>query len=202
MMLNLQSYFFTIQQQVLQMDRELMLFFNTRLTNPFMDSVALFVREPLFHIPLYVFIIIYSFQRFGKKTWWWLLIGIGVVALSDIFSSHFIKDFFGRPRPCRDPLIAHQIRFLAKYCGANGSFTSSHAVNHFAFATFVVFTIGHNFKWFKLFFFWAGIICYAQVYVGVHFPSDVVAGALLGILFGWMGARFASQTLSLHHFRL
>ncbi len=201
-MVMLQSTPASILQQMLQADQDVMLFFNVYLAHPLLDDVALFIREPLFHLPLYLFVILLTFQRLGKRTWWWLLIGIGLIALSDILSSHFIKDYVGRPRPCRDPFMAHHIRFIAKYCGANGSFTSSHAVNHFAFATYVVLTLGSTSSLYKLFFLWAGMICYAQVYVGVHYPSDVVAGALLGILFGWSGARFAAQALSLQHNRL
>jgi undecaprenyl-diphosphatase len=156
------------------------------------------MRESIFHVPLYVFILIYVIQHFGKKGFWWFLGAVSLVAFSDLISSHLIKDYFERPRPCRDPFLVHQIRFLAKYCGANGSFTSSHAVNHFAFAAYGYFTLGKNSPWFKYLFIWAAIIAYSQVYVGVHFPSDVLVGGFLGMLFGWIAARIANQTLSLH----
>lgn len=198
----LQTTLSSFLRQMLHADSELMLFINSYLVHPVLDNVALFIREPVFHLPLYVFVIVYAFQVMEKKAWWWLLTGILLVAFSDLVSSQLIKDYFARPRPCRDPMMAHQIRFLAKYCGSNGSFTSSHAVNHFSFATYVVFTLGRRSNWFLLFFVWAALVCYAQVYVGVHFPSDVVAGAILGILFGSAGARFATQALSLHLHKL
>lgn len=167
------------------------------MVHPLLDILALFLRESIFHLPLYAFIILVAFQVFEKKVLWWTIGAIALIAFSDIVSSQFIKTYFARPRPCRDPFMAGQIRFLARYCGANGSFTSSHAVNHFAFASFVVSTMKDASRWFNLLFLWAFSIAYAQVYVGVHYPSDVVVGAFLGIVFGRVGAQITRQALSL-----
>lgn len=187
----------SLLQQLLHIDYQIMLFINRVLVHPVLDTSTLFMRESIFHVPLYLFILIYVVQVHGKKGIWWFLGAISLVAISDLVSSHLIKDYFDRPRPCRDPFLAHQIRFLAKYCGANGSFTSSHAVNHFAFATYAYFTLRKLSPWVKYLFIWAAFIAYSQVYVGVHFPSDVLVGGLLGMLFGWIAARIANQTLSL-----
>jgi undecaprenyl-diphosphatase len=194
----LDSLFTVLAEQLLRLDAALLFWVNRYFIHPSLDSLFLFIREPMLHIPLYVFLLLFSFQLFGRKAVWWILVGIALIGLADLISSHLIKDYFNRPRPCRDPFFAYHIRFLARYCGANGSFTSSHAVNHFAFATYVFMTLRSHSRWFGLFFFWAGLIAYAQVYVGVHFPSDVLAGGVLGSLFGWIGARIARQTLSLH----
>jgi len=188
----------SLMQQLLHIDYQVMLLINRVMTHPALDQLTLFMRESIFHVPLYFFILIYVLQLYGKKGIWWFLGAVSLVAFSDLISSHLIKDYFDRPRPCRDPFIYHQIRFLAKYCGANGSFTSSHAVNHFAFAAYGYFTLGKTSTWFKFLFVWAAIIAYSQVYVGVHFPSDVLVGGFLGMLFGWFAARIANQTLSLH----
>ena len=128
-------------QQALHWDYRLMIWINREISSPLLDQATLFMRESIFHVPLYLFIILFVFINFGKKGWQWLLVGVLLVSAADFISSHFIKDYFNRMRPCRDPFMAHQIRFLAKYCGANGSFTSSHAVNHFAFATYVFGTL-------------------------------------------------------------
>jgi membrane-associated phospholipid phosphatase len=194
----IQAKGFSLLQQLLHFDYEVMIYVNRIWAHPILDNIALFLRESIFHVPLYVFILIYVIQHFGKKGIWWFLGALTLVAISDLVSSHLIKDYFDRPRPCRDAYMVHQIRFLAKYCGSNGSFTSSHAVNHFAFAAYAYFTLGKSIKWFKYLFLWAAAIAYSQVYVGVHFPSDVVFGAVLGLLFGYGAARIANQTLSLH----
>lgn len=188
----------SLLQQLLHIDYQVMLFINRVMIHPILDQITLFMRESIFHVPLYMFILIYVIQQYGKKGIWWFLGAISLIAFADLISSHLIKDYFDRPRPCRDPFMVHQIRFLAKYCGANGSFTSSHAVNHFAFAAYAYFTMGKISPWVKYLFVWAAIIAYSQVYVGVHFPSDVLVGGFLGMLFGWIAARIANQTLSLH----
>jgi len=187
----------SLLQQLVYIDYEVLLLVNRVGIHPVLDKLTLFMRESIFHVPLYLFILIYVVQLYGKKGIWWFLGAISLIAFSDLISSHFIKDYFNRPRPCRDPNMIHYLRFLAKYCGANGSFTSSHAVNHFAFAAYAYFTLGKISPWFKYLFVWAAFIAYSQVYVGVHFPSDVLVGGLLGMLFGWLGARIANQTLSL-----
>jgi membrane-associated phospholipid phosphatase len=201
-MMMLQSDQMSFFQQMLHLDYQLMLLLNRKLVHPVLDDLFLFLRESIFHIPLYVFIILYSFRVFGKKAIWWVLGAVTLVSFCDLLSSHFIKAYFDRPRPCRDPFMAGQIRFLARYCGANGSFTSSHAVNHFAFATYVTFTFKGISKWFILLFAWAFAIAYAQVYVGVHYPSDVLAGAFLGIVFGLVGAQITRQALSLQQYSI
>lgn len=181
-----------------QIDDIVMLLINRQWIHPAIDQVALFMRESIVHIPLYVFIIFLSFQVFGKKAIWWVIGALALIAFTDVLSSQVIKYAFNRLRPCRDPFMAVHIRFLAKYCGSNPSFTSSHALNHFAFATFTYFSFRPFSKWFKLLFLWAGVIAYSQVYVGVHYPSDVLVGALLGILLGWWGFKITTQALSLH----
>jgi membrane-associated phospholipid phosphatase len=201
-MMMLQSDQMSFFQQLLHLDYQLTFLVNREMVHPVLDDLFLFLRESIFHVPLYFFIIIYSFQVFGKKAIWWVLGAISLIALCDLLSSHVIKAYFNRPRPCRDPFMAGQIRFLARYCGANGSFTSSHAVNHFAFATYVASTMRGISKWFNLLFVWALAIAYAQVYVGVHYPSDVLAGAFLGIVFGLMGAQISRQALSLQQYSI
>ncbi|MBK8953405.1 MAG: phosphatase PAP2 family protein [Chitinophagaceae bacterium] len=111
------------------------------------------------------------------------------VALTNYISSDIIKELVWRPRPCRDAAIAHQVRFIVEYCPQSSSFTSSHAVNHFGMAAFIYLT-GRNLfgKWLQLFFLWAFIVIYAQVYVGVHYPLDVLCGAVVGMLTGYLTA--------------
>ena len=179
-------------------DQTLLLIINRELTHPAMDYVALFMRESIFHIPLYLFLFFIAFQLYGKKAFWWIIAAFALIACTDLLSSQVIKYAFNRLRPCRDPNMAFQIRFLAKYCGSNPSFTSSHALNHFAFAAFVVNSFKGISKWIYLLFVWAAIISYSQVYVGVHYPSDVIAGGLLGTLLGGFGYGITKQALSLH----
>lgn len=183
-----------------QIDNAVMLLVNRQWTHQVMDHVAIFMRESIFHIPLYLFLFFIAFQVFGKKAWWWILAAFALIAFTDLLSSQVIKYTFNRLRPCRDPFMATQIRFLAKYCGSNPSFTSSHALNHFAFAAYAAFSFRGISKWINLLYVWAAIIAYSQVYVGVHYPSDVLVGGLLGAFLGWLGYRVTNQALSLHEY--
>jgi undecaprenyl-diphosphatase len=79
-----------------------------------------------------------------------------------------------------------KVRLLLDHCSGGFSFTSSHAANHFGLAMFIFMTIQPLFKKYTwLFFIWAAVIAYAQVYVGVHYPLDIFVGALIGLFIGW-----------------
>ena len=89
-----------------------------------------------------------------------------------------------RLRPCNDLDLAGQIRVLVD-CGSGFSFVSSHATNHFAISFLLISLYYRQWKWiFPLCFLWAFVVSYAQVYVGVHYPFDILGGAALGILIG------------------
>jgi membrane-associated phospholipid phosphatase len=162
---------------------------NGQWRNSFFDAFFTFTRDALFWAPFYFFLVLFVTINFKKYGWLWALFLILNVFLSDYVSSTLIKENFFRLRPCRDPAIADQVRFLVQTCGLNSSFTSSHAVNHFAAAMFIFTTLKQKVsKWWALIFLWAFIPCYAQIYVGVHFPGDIVAGILVGLMLGYFMA--------------
>ncbi|WP_447643040.1 MULTISPECIES: phosphatase PAP2 family protein [Chitinophagaceae] len=167
-------------------DTWLFLKINTQWTSPFWDSAFPFLRDKMVSTPLYIFLLLFVFINFGWKSWKWLLLVIVTVILSDQFSSTFVKYFFDRVRPCNEPTLRDQIRILVNYVPQSPSFTSSHAVNHFALATYFYRTLKPYFdKWAYLLFLWAGMVAYGQVYVGVHYPGDILGGAVVGALIGW-----------------
>lgn len=117
--------------------------------------------------------------------------------VSDLISSSFLKETFFRLRPCQNPEINVYIRVLVNYCPQSSSFPSSHAVNHFAAATFIYQTLKFSSKWWKLVFVWAFAIAYAQVYVGVHYPIDVFGGSLIGVFIGWVSSYIFNSRIGL-----
>ena len=188
-----------ILHAILQGDYWLFSRINQVWTSPFLDTVLLFMREQELWYPFYLFLLVFAPLNFRKKGWIWALYLAMTVIISDLISSHLIKEHLFRLRPCNNPAWADSMRFLANYCPIGSSFTSSHACNHFAMAFFIYRTLKHTSPWWRLVFVWAFLISYAQVYVGVHYPLDVTCGALLGSLIGWQVSRvFRHQAGTLH----
>jgi undecaprenyl-diphosphatase len=124
--------------------------------------------------------------QLGWKTWKWFLFALLNVGLSDQVSSSIFKPLFHRLRPCNDPALLGKTRLLLDHCSGGFSFTSSHAANHFGLAMFIFITWGTaQQKITKYFFVWAGVIAYAQMYVGVHYPLDILGGTIIGLLAGY-----------------
>jgi len=172
---------FLIQQG----DIFLFLNINNNWTNSILDTILPISRDANTWVPLYLFILVFLFLNFRDKAWIWILFALVNVIITDQVSSHIIKLFVQRLRPCADPFLQYQVRLMVDHCSGGFSFTSSHATNHFGFASFVFYTWGNLLnRWKYICFIWAGLIAYAQVYVGVHYPSDVICGAILGYLIG------------------
>lgn len=185
-------------QQLLEADKYLFRLINSTWHHPIMDEMLPLFRIKYYWLPLYLFLALFILINFKKNGWLWILFAAGTAALTDFVSSSIIKENFMRLRPCNDPDMASNIRVLVSYRPISSSFTSSHAANHFGTATFIFFTlrkqIGH---WAWAFFAWAFIIIYAQVYVGVHYPIDVLCGAMVGFLFGYLSAKSFNKNYSL-----
>ena len=109
-----------------------------------------------------------------------MLLGFGLlITLADQSASGFFKPFFERLRPCHNPEIEHLVHTI-KRCGGQYGFASSHASNTFALGTFL-FLVYRN-KWSKLMLVWAAVVSYSRIYAGVHYPGDILVGAILGVL--------------------
>ena len=175
-------------------DRQLFLLVNGAWNHPWLDVILPIWREANTWMPLYLFLILFVVINFPTKAFSWILTAIICFAISDQMSSSLLKPFFARLRPCNEPELVGMVRLLLPNCGSGYSFTSSHATNHFAFGIFVFLTMGQVLgKWKWAFLFWAGSVAYAQVYVGVHYPLDVLSGAILGSLIGWAMASIFQQ---------
>ena len=185
---------------VLQFDHWLFHKINQVWINPFFDLILPFARQQEFWYFFYLFLLVFGLYNFGIRGCWWAIGLIMTAVISDLFSSSLIKMIIFRFRPCRDPDLADQVRVLVNYCPQSSSFTSSHACNHFAAAWFIFITLNQTGSWRWLLFLWAFVISYAQVYVGVHFPLDILGGAVMGSAIGYGMSIFFTKkfgTLSL-----
>jgi membrane-associated phospholipid phosphatase len=187
-----------LMEQLLAYDRHLFKIINNQWSNPFFDWLMPFLRNSNMWYPLYLFLFLLIVINFKKTGWWWVILAVGTIVISDFVSSNLIKQNIMRLRPCNEPDIASWVHVLVGYRPQSSSFTSSHAATHFAMAMFFYLTLGPQFKkWPLIFFFWAFFISFAQVYVGVHYPVDVVCGGLIGILIGYLSGKSFNKSYGL-----
>lgn len=149
-----------------------------------LDAVTPWLRNPFTWIPLYAFMLYYISRKGKNKAIPFILLSILTFALTDSITAQLLKPLFGRLRPCHDPEMSSMIKDLVS-CGGAWSMPSNHAANHFGLAAFWYFSIRdmdhRRWNWLWI---WAAAICYAQVYVGKHYPFDILVGAALGFLTG------------------
>ncbi len=175
-------------QSILHLDEQLFYLINNGWQNPFFDAIMPIWREKSTWIPLYVLLAAFIVYRFKIKGLY-LILALGLlVGLSDNISSQLIKKNVQRIRPCNDATV--QDDHLLISCGSGYSFPSTHAVNHFATATFLSLTLGQFFRKIRLpLYLWAASISLGQVYVGVHYPLDIICGAIFGALLAYIAAK-------------
>ena len=180
-------------------DTQLFLFLNG-LHAPFLDRVMWFVSGKIQWLPLYLIILALLFYRFRWRVGW-ILLGVALlITMSDQASVHLFKETFQRLRPCHQPHIASLVHLVNDYCGGMYSFVSGHATNSFAVAVFSGLFIRHRYYWIGILF-WASLVGYSRIYLGVHFPGDIFGGALLGSLLAYGLYRIITtiKALKLNH---
>ncbi len=158
---------------------------NGEFTFGFLDQLMPLVSEPECWIPLYLFILVFVVLNYPSGKIKILLAIILTVVITDQLTSSIIKPFFGRLRPCHIPETFENLRLLVK-CGSGKSFVSGHSANHFAQAFCWIALFGRRFKWIiPVLILWAAMVAYSRVYIGVHFPVDIIVGAFLGAILGY-----------------
>ena len=154
------------------------------LNSPFLDEMMWSVSSPYFGVPFYLFFAYLIYRYVGLKKMVFLCGLILLVAgISDLTAKYCFKEVFERFRPTHHLIIKEQLHIVNDYKGGQFGFISSHAANMFSVGTMVFLLIGKQFKWlFWLLISWASLIGYSRIYLGVHYPSDVFVGAIVGCL--------------------
>lgn len=165
-------------------DSDLFLFLNG-LHADWMDKVMIAITQMWVWVPLYLLLIYWVVKQYGKRCWWvFLAVGL-VVFCSDQLSAHICKPFFQRLRPCYNANFQGLIYLPKGLAGGKYGFVSSHAANTFAVAAFLSAALRKNRNWMGVvLYLWAFISSYSRIYLGFHYPGDILCGALLGILIG------------------
>jgi membrane-associated phospholipid phosphatase len=170
--------------QLVQFDRDLFFAINNGLSNGFFDWLMPILRDRYTWVLLYLFIIVFSIKNYGKQGFIMILFLVMTFGISDFISSSVIKPNVQRLRPCNETEIKTKVNNLVD-CGTGYSFPSSHATNHFGIAVFLIMMFYHKWKIIlPIGILWAASISFAQIYVGVHYPIDILTGSLLGSSIG------------------
>lgn len=167
-----------------QADTSLFLFLNG-CHSVFFDAFFWRVSQTSTWIPLYLLVAFIIIRHHRLQGLWVVLFAVALVAVTDQLSVHLFKNVFERLRPCHEPALEGLVHLVRNKCGGQFGFVSSHAANTFGFATFTTLFFRSRYYGFAIFF-WALMVGYSRIYLGVHYPGDVVFGGLFGITCGYV----------------
>ena len=165
-----------------RLDQQLFLFLNS-FNSPFFDHVMHAISGKIIWVPLYLAILVFLGVKYKRKFLIIVLFIILAATLSDQISV-LIKNLVFRLRPCYEPSLEGHVHVVNGECGGQYSFVSSHASNSFDVALLSLLYIKK--RWYSIsIIIWALVIGYSRIYLGVHYPGDVICGSLLGAFIGW-----------------
>ena len=171
-------------ERLIELDQQFFLALN-HFRADCMDPVMLFLSAKKVWIPLYLLIIgVIAYKQRMRAIVYVLCLVLSVV-MADQITSGLMKPGFKRYRPCNEPEMMGQVITPGK-CGGEYGFASSHAANTFALATFIFFLFSKQIRYRSLLFFWAAAVSYSRIYLGVHYPLDIITGAVIGAGCGYL----------------
>lgn len=172
----------SVLDKIIALDQSLLIYLNN-LGSPYWDVFWLNITRQYHWTPLFVLMLFLIFKVYGvKKGFIILLIATVLVAFTDQFVN-LIKHTFERLRPNNEPGVKEFIRIIQPL--HSFSFVSGHATNSVANTVFVYLLLKNRFKYTWLFFIWPLVFSYSRIYLGVHYPIDIISGALLGLVLGY-----------------
>ncbi|HPR85037.1 MAG TPA: phosphatase PAP2 family protein [Prolixibacteraceae bacterium] len=165
--------------------------------NSFFDPIMYWLSDKLIWIPMYLFVIFLIFRKYKMQGVLMLLFIAATIALCDQTASGLLKNTVQRLRPSHDPAIMNLVHLSNAGAGGLYGFASSHAANVFGLATFIWLVFDDKFKMLKYWMFiWAAMVAYSRIYNGVHYPGDVIAGIVIGMIWGYLLSKAYLKTLA------
>ncbi len=173
-------------EQIKVWDERLFLWLN-QFHAPWMDPIMFMITKTELWIPLYAILIYLIFKNY-KKEGWLILVGIVItLVMADMITYRFMKPYFLRLRPSHETSLESIIHIVNDYRGGLHGFASSHAANTTGVAFFIFLLFKNKYRWIWTIFVWAFAMSYSRIYLGVHYPGDILVGAVVGILCGYAG---------------
>ncbi len=181
-------------EEIILEDKKAFLFLNNLGSSSF-DQLWMMISGTWVWVPLYIIFCYFLFKSYKLRALVFILIFVAIgVTVSDQLAGVF-KHGVERLRPCHDPSLEHHMRIVK--CGGQFGFYSAHASNTFFLAAYLSILLKKNFKWFPYAIFaWAAMVSYSRIYLGVHFPVDILVGAFVGTLLGVIFAALAKKVIN------
>ena len=172
--------------QLISYDQQLFLFLNG-MHSPVFDFIMYWLSEKLIWVPLYAWMLFYMWREHRSRLWLVIIFIALLVTFTDQVSVQVFKNIFHRLRPCHNPELEGLVRILNGHCGGKYGFISSHACNMAGIALFSGLMLRKRFKWLlPSLIVWSILIGYSRIYLGVHYPADVVVGFFVGGIIGFL----------------
>ena len=170
-------------EKILSLDTELLIYLNNLGSTQY-DGLWLIITNQLNWLPLFLLLLYVIFKKLGTKQTLYLLLFVALLITFTDQATNLVKNGFQRLRPCADPKVNSLIR-VVQFRGSF-SFFSGHAANSMAVATFIYFNLKRYSKYFYMLFLWPLIFAYSRIYLGLHYPVDILSGYLFGVFSGFM----------------
>ncbi|MEE2771107.1 MAG: phosphatase PAP2 family protein [Bacteroidota bacterium] len=176
-------------EKLAALDREFFVFLNN-LGSERWDWLWLGISDKWMAIPFYAILLFLLFKKFGWRPTLVTMVVVALLVTATDQLANVFKHGFERPRPCQDKELMKIARYVAERCGRFGFF-SAHAASSMGVAVFLSLIFNKTYKHFWiLLIFWTILVSFSRIYLGVHYPGDVLVGWIFGMILGWLFFRF------------